>query len=90
MLSNYHQQQHQQMICDGAKSGCAIKLSSAAASAVRNALLAKNGNYAKTVNGIVAEDVDTTIRNLGKVSDRGMTITDTIILDVMNDMNKAN
>ncbi|MEG0249427.1 MAG: L-serine ammonia-lyase, iron-sulfur-dependent, subunit alpha [Peptostreptococcus sp.] len=78
------------MICDGAKSGCAIKLSSAAASAVRNALLAKNGNYAKTVNGIVAEDVDTTIRNLGRVSDRGMTITDTVILDVMNDMNKAN
>lgn len=78
------------MICDGAKSGCAIKLSSAAASAVRNALIAKNGNYAKTVNGIVAEDVDTTIRNLGRVSDRGMTITDKIILDVMNDMNKAN
>ena len=77
------------MICDGAKSGCALKLSSAAAAAVRNALLAKNGNYAEKINGIVSEDVDTTIRNLGRVSDKGMSYTDRIILDVMNDMNKV-
>lgn len=77
------------MICDGAKSGCALKLSSASAAAVRNALLAKNGNYAEKINGIVSEDVDTTIRNLGRVSDMGMSITDKIILDVMNDMNKV-
>ena len=76
------------MICDGAKSGCALKLSSASAAAVRNALLAKNGNYAKSINGIVSENVDETIRNLGRVSDKGMSITDRVILDVMNDMNK--
>lgn len=77
------------MICDGAKSGCALKLSSAAESAIRNALLAKNGNYAEKINGIVSENVDITIRNLGKVSDMGMSYTDKIILDVMNDMNKV-
>ena len=77
------------MICDGAKSGCALKLSSAAASAIRNALLAKNGNYAEKINGIVSENVDVTIRNLGRVSDKGMSYTDKIILDVMNDINKV-
>lgn len=77
------------MICDGAKSGCALKLSSAAAAAVTNAILAKNGNYAKQINGIVSQDVDETIRNLGKVSDKGMSVTDRVILDVMNEMNKV-
>lgn len=77
------------MICDGAKAGCALKLSTAASAAVRNALLAKQGNYAESINGIVGLDVDDTIRNLGKVSDLGMSATDETILDVMNEMNKA-
>lgn len=77
------------MICDGAKAGCALKLSSAASAAVRNALLAKKGNYADTINGIVGLDVDETIRNLGRVSDLGMSATDETILDVMNDLNKV-
>lgn len=77
------------MICDGAKAGCALKLSSAAGAAVKNALLAKHNNYARTMNGIVGLSVDETIRNLGRVSDEGMSITDNIILDVMNDMNKV-
>lgn len=77
------------MICDGAKSGCALKLSTAASAAVQNALLAKNDCYADTINGIVNISVDETIRNLGKVSNLGMGVTDTVILDVMNDMNKV-
>lgn len=76
------------IICDGAKAGCALKLSTAASSAVRNALLAKKGNYPETMNGIVSLDVDQTIRNLGKVSNIGMSPTDETILDVMNEMNK--
>ncbi|WAW15322.1 serine dehydratase subunit alpha family protein [Peptostreptococcus equinus] len=77
------------MICDGAKSGCALKLSTAASAAVQNAALAKRDCYADTVNGIVSLTVDETIRNLGKVSNDGMTITDKVILDVMNDINKV-
>jgi UPF0597 protein CD3232 len=77
------------MICDGAKSGCALKLSTTASAAVQNALLAKNDCYADTINGIVNISVDDTIRNLGKVSNLGMGVTDTVILDVMNDMNKV-
>lgn len=77
------------MICDGAKSGCALKLSTAASAAVQNALLAKNDCYADTINGIVNISVDDTIRNLGRVSNLGMGVTDTVILGVMNDMNKV-
>lgn len=77
------------MICDGAKAGCALKLSTAASAAVQNAALAKKDCYADTINGIVSLTVDETIRNLGKVSNDGMTITDKVILDVMNDINKV-
>lgn len=75
------------MICDGAKSGCALKLSTAASAAIQNALLAKNGCYADSIVGIVGLDVDETIRNLGKVSNLGMNVTDEVILDVMNEIN---
>lgn len=76
------------MICDGAKAGCALKLSSAASVAVQSALLAKQGYTVPSLNGIVGTSTEQSIQNLGKVCNRGMQITDEIILDVMNDMNK--
>lgn len=77
------------MICDGAKAGCALKLSSAASAAVQSAVIAKQGYSVPALNGIVGTRVEQSIQNLGKVSDRGMQVTDEIILDVMNDMNKV-
>lgn len=77
------------MICDGAKAGCALKLSSAASAAVQSAVIAKQGYSVPPLNGIVGMQVEQSIQNLGKVSDKGMQITDEIILNVMNDMNKV-
>ncbi|WP_455538115.1 L-cysteine desulfidase family protein [Terrisporobacter sp.] len=77
------------MICDGAKAGCALKLSSAASAAVQSAVIAKQGYSVPPLNGIVGTQVEESIQNLGKVSDKGMQITDAIILNVMNDMNKV-
>ena len=77
------------MICDGAKAGCALKLSSAASAAVQSAIIAKQGYSVPPLNGIVGTRVEQSIQNLGKVSDKGMQITDEIILNVMNDMNKV-
>ena len=77
------------MICDGAKAGCALKLSSAASAAVQSAVIAKQGYAVPPLNGIVGTQVEQSIQNLGKVSDKGMQITDEIILNVMNDMNKV-
>ena len=77
------------MICDGAKAGCALKLSSAASAAVQNAVISKQGYSVPSLNGIVGTRVEESIQNLGKVSDQGMQITDEIILNVMNEMNKV-
>ncbi|WP_297137036.1 L-cysteine desulfidase family protein [Terrisporobacter sp.] len=77
------------MICDGAKAGCALKLSSAASAAIKSAVIAKQGYAVPPLNGIVGTQVEQSIKNLGQVSDKGMKITDEIILNVMNDMNKV-
>ncbi|MDR0880308.1 MAG: L-serine ammonia-lyase, iron-sulfur-dependent, subunit alpha [Clostridioides sp.] len=77
------------MICDGAKPGCALKLSSAASAAMQSAIIAKQDCIVPSQNGIVGSTVEESIRNLGRVSDKGMSITDEVILDVMNDMNKV-
>jgi L-cysteine desulfidase len=77
------------MICDGAKPGCALKLSSAASAAMQSAIIAKQDCLVPSQNGIVGSTVEESIRNLGRVSDKGMSVTDEVILNVMDDMNKV-
>lgn len=77
------------MICDGAKPGCACKLATASSAAVQNALLAKRGCIVPALNGIVGRSVDESVRALGCVGDAGMSVTDEVILNVMNEMNKV-
>lgn len=72
------------MICDGAKAGCAYKLASAAGAAIQSALFVKYGSVIPSLNGIVGTTVEESIRNLGIVSDKGMTITDKVIVEVMD------
>ncbi|WP_034602543.1 serine dehydratase subunit alpha family protein [Clostridiisalibacter paucivorans] len=74
------------MICDGAKVGCALKLSTSAAIAVQSAFLALSNNIVPDKNGIVAETAEDTIRNLGILSKEGMGITDGVILKIMKNM----
>ena len=71
------------MICDGGKVGCALKLSTAAATAVESALLAQGNIVVPDSNGIIADTVEDTIVNLGRVSNPGMLQTDKVIMDVM-------
>lgn len=78
------------MICDGAKAGCALKLASAASAAVQSAIIAKQDCIVPPMNGIVGNGAEQSIQNLGRVSDKGMTTTDKVIISVMDDMNKAN
>ncbi|OGO78279.1 MAG: hypothetical protein A2Y23_10515 [Clostridiales bacterium GWB2_37_7] len=72
------------MICDGAKAGCAYKLASAAGAAIQSALYVKYGSVIPSLNGIIGSTVEESIRNLGIVSDKGMTITDKVIVEVMD------
>jgi L-cysteine desulfidase len=76
------------MICDGAKEGCAIKLSTSASVAVQSAILAINDSIVPARNGIVAETAEATIRNLGILSVEGMSITDHVILNTMKKMQR--
>lgn len=74
------------MICDGAKVGCALKLATSASAAVQSALLALSDSIVPSHNGIVGDTAEKTIENLGILSDKGMRITDTVILDIMKEL----
>ncbi len=76
------------MICDGAKQGCALKVSSSVASAVHNALLALDNIEIRATDGIIDESVDQTIRNIGAIGAQGMRETDQLILQTMLNKNK--
>lgn len=71
------------IICDGAKSGCALKIATVISSAFHCSLLAVKNSSVSDHDGIVACDVEDTIRNLGKLGNAGMADTDRVILDMM-------
>ena len=71
------------MICDGAKQACALKVSAGVSSAVYCALLAIEGSYATSTDGIVAENVEQTLKNIGELATKGMLETDRHIINTM-------
>lgn len=71
------------MICDGAKPGCALKVTSGVSTAIFSAYLAMQHSYASASEGIVENDIDRTIRNLTRIGHDGMQYTDDLILDIM-------
>ncbi len=71
------------VVCDGAKPGCALKIATAVSAAFRCAKLALAGIGANGDDGIVSDDVERTINNLGKLGNEGMPETNDIILDIM-------
>ncbi len=71
------------MICDGAKSSCALKIASSLASAIQCAQLAIAGVSASRHDGIIAADAEASIRNLANLGCTGMATADRVILDMM-------
>ncbi len=71
------------MICDGAKPSCALKLTSGVSTAVLSAMLAIQNKHVTSVEGIIDDDVDQSIRNLTEIGRRGMDETDKYVLDIM-------
>ena len=71
------------MICDGAKPSCAMKCASGVSTAVVSALMAMNGRWVKSVEGIIDNDVDRSIRNLTDIGRDAMSETDAMILKIM-------
>ena len=71
------------MICDGAKPSCALKLASGVSTAVLSAVLAMEDKCVTSVEGIIDDDVDQSIRNLTLIGSQGMNETDKLVLDIM-------
>ena len=71
------------MVCDGAKVGCAMKVASGVSSAIQSAVLALRGTCVSKTDGIIEDDIEKTIRNLGEIGSKGMQATDRMILDIM-------
>ena len=71
------------MICDGAKPGCALKVTSGVGTAVLSSALAMDHRHSNSLEGIVDDDVDQSIHNLTALGKDAMRETDRMILDMM-------
>ncbi|MFV0574905.1 MAG: serine dehydratase subunit alpha family protein [Vibrio sp.] len=71
------------MVCDGAKSTCAMKVKTSTSAAVTGFIMALNSQEAHD-QGIVAHSVEESIANIGRMVTHGMTGTDATIIDIMS------
>lgn len=71
------------VICDGAKPSCSLKLASGVSTAMLSAVMAMEHRYVTSLEGIIDDDVDKSIRNLTAIGSRGMQETDRMILSIM-------
>lgn len=71
------------MICDGAKPGCALKIATSVNVAMRAASMACMNRGAGGHDGIVDQDVEMTLKNLGDLGTLGMSGTNLVILEML-------
>lgn len=71
------------IVCDGAKPGCALKIATSVGAAMRAASFALSGIGASAHDGIVAGDVEETLKNLGELGADGMAGANQVILDML-------
>ncbi len=71
------------MICDGAKPSCAAKIASAVDAGILGYLMYKQGQEFKDGDGLVGCCVEGTIKNIGRLSSKGMKETDKEIIAMM-------
>lgn len=71
------------MVCDGAKPSCSLKVTSGVSTAVFAAMMAMEGRYVTSLEGIIDNDVDQSIRDLTMIGSSGMNETDHLVLRIM-------
>ncbi len=76
------------MLCDGAKSGCALKVVSSADAAIRSAFMGIHDYGITEVEGFVGRSAEETIQNLGNISTVGMSAVDPMIVGIMQEKMK--
>ncbi len=73
------------VICDGAKASCATKIATGIYAAFDASMLALNDKFLHGGDGIIADDIENTIKNIGILSQSGMKKTDDVILKIMQE-----
>ena len=73
------------IVCDGAKPSCAAKIASSVHAAILAHSMSMKDQGFKSGEGIVGEDIENTIKNIGYIGKVGMQSTDREILNVMTD-----
>ncbi|AKN30201.1 membrane protein [Clostridium carboxidivorans P7] len=71
------------IVCDGAKASCAAKISSSVDAGIMGYEMAKHDLVFPFGEGIVEEDYEKTIQNIGRMGRQGMKSTDVEILNIM-------
>ena len=71
------------MICDGAKSSCAAKIASAVEAGLLGMQMENRHKQFNDGEGLVADDVENTIRNINELARDGMRETDRVIIKMM-------
>ena len=71
------------VICDGAKASCAAKIASSVEWGFVAGEMAFKGRTYPFGEGIVTDDLEKTIQNIGRVAREGMHDTDLVILKIM-------
>ncbi len=71
------------MICDGAKPSCAAKIATAVDAGIMRAQMVIRGKSFHSGEGIVCQNVEATIANVGRLASRGMKDTDEEIIQMM-------
>ncbi|MEA4848086.1 MAG: L-serine ammonia-lyase, iron-sulfur-dependent, subunit alpha [Clostridiaceae bacterium] len=73
------------ILCDGAKLGCAMKLSTAVGVAIESAYLAVDGISIPKRDGLVSDTADDTLMLLGKIAREGMVSADIVMCKAIID-----
>ena len=76
------------VLCDGAKESCSHKVSLAAQCAVISATLAVENKGIRAGSGIITDNIDTNIRNIGRINNFGMKEADNIMLEILSTQKK--
>lgn len=72
-------------ICDGAKASCASKIAMGVECGILGYNMYLRGDGFRPGDGIVGDDVEDTIRNVGTLAAQGMRETDRVILKIMTE-----
>lgn len=79
---------HIGMVCDGAGNSCTLKVATACDAACRAVMLSRHKIRVTGAEGLVSNDPDESIRNIGDLAKKGMEQTDKEILHIMLNKNK--